>query len=199
MYTVCLPQISMQQEEKEQKAKSLGQAEGTVKWTLPCANSTITLLQTLSEKIARPFLRPEFVDRLASTVNFYLDRITGKQCLQLRVKNPEAYNFNIKMLLGRLIKIYVNLDSGEFCDALAKDERSYNSTLFKKTVQLITQKKVVAQALADSFAAMATRVALAKEKIKKEEDFGEEIPEDLLGILSVLPSFLFFSFLFFGF
>ena len=41
-------------------------------------------------------------------------------CVQ--VKNPEKYGFEPKTLLDRLTQIYVNLDSEEFAEAVARDQ-----------------------------------------------------------------------------
>ena len=42
----------------------------------------------------------------------------------MQVKNPEKYGFEPKTLLDRLTQIYVNLDSEEFAQAVARDQVS---------------------------------------------------------------------------
>ena len=61
----------------------------------------------------------------SNTLNF-----AGKN---LKVRQPENYNWDPKWLLGHLINIYLHLDSPTLDAALANDQRSFSLDSFKVT------------------------------------------------------------------
>ena len=48
------------------------------------------------------------------------------------------YNFNPSELLKMLVQVYLNFGQVDgFCQALAKDERSYSSEVYNQTIELL--------------------------------------------------------------
>ena len=73
-----------------------------------------------------PFMAPEVVDRLAAMLDFNLEALCGPRCSELKVKNPEKYRFNPKVLLNELVEIFLHLGSREeFVQAVAKYNVDY--------------------------------------------------------------------------
>ncbi|KAI3874113.1 hypothetical protein MKX03_029789 [Papaver bracteatum] len=73
------------------------------------------------------------VQRVASMLNFFLLQLAFPQRKSLTLKDPEKYEFRPKILLKRIVEIYVNLAKGDreniFASAISKDDRSYNEAL----------------------------------------------------------------------
>ena len=81
--------------------------------------------------IQEPFLRPELADRLAAMLNYNLKQLCGNKCKNLKVRQPEKYNWDPKWLLSHLIDLYLHLDSTKLHEAVANDQRSFSHETFK--------------------------------------------------------------------
>lgn len=55
-------------------------------------------------------------------MNFNLQQLCGPKCKNLKVMNPEKYNWEPRKLLHQLTDIYLHLDCDEFAKAIAADE-----------------------------------------------------------------------------
>jgi len=73
------------------------------------ANETIALMSVLSLDARNTFLRPEMIDRSAHLLNYFLSRLVGPEAKKLIVKQNKKLHFKPRMLLQKLIVIYLNL------------------------------------------------------------------------------------------
>ncbi|KAG2383559.1 hypothetical protein C9374_004230 [Naegleria lovaniensis] len=129
---------SMTQQQKQDKQSALAQYERMVKSYLLLANETVHMLSYLSRDIPQPFLRPEMVDRVASMLNYFLVELAGPQCQNLKVKDPEKYQFNPKYLLTEITDTYIHFSPyEEFARAVARDERSFKADVFERVVAIL--------------------------------------------------------------
>lgn len=88
-------------------------------------------------------LKPE---RVASLLNYFLVQLVGPKCAELKVKNPEKYNFDPKWLLRKIVAIYLHFSTQqEFAAAVASDARSYNHDVFIKTLFILTRERLVSE------------------------------------------------------
>ena len=84
-----------------------------------------------------PFLRPELADRLAAMLNHNLKQLCGNKCKNLKVRQPEKYNWDPKWLLSHLIDLYLHLDSPKLHEAVANDQRSFSIETFQDARYII--------------------------------------------------------------
>ncbi|KAI8362010.1 ubiquitin elongating factor core-domain-containing protein [Mortierella sp. GBAus27b] len=143
-------------------------------------NETVNMLSYLTEVIKEPFLIPEIVDRLAGMLDYNLVILVGDRMTTLRVKNPEEYRFQPRMLLSDIIDIYLHLDSPTFIAALARDERSYSAGIFEKASRILMNRNLKSP---DEIAKLNTLVqkvqAVRQQEALDEEEMGE-IPDEFL-------------------
>ncbi|KAL4221583.1 Ubiquitin conjugation factor E4 B [Mactra antiquata] len=187
----CLKRIHEVQEEMESeewKSKSseqqraqqqqLSTDEKQCRSYLTLATETVDMFHYLTDKIQKPFLIPELVDRLAAMLNFNLQQLCGPKCKNLKVKTPEKYGFVPKNLLNSLTDIYLHLDCEEFCVAIANDERSYRKELFDDAIARMQRANIKTTTEIEKFKSIQDKVELIViQKAREERDYGE-IPDE---------------------
>lgn len=83
---------------------------------------------------------------MASLLNYFLVQLVGPKCAELKVRNPEKYNFDPKWLLRKIVAIYLHFSTQEqFAAAVASDGRSYNHDVFLKTTMILQRERLVGE------------------------------------------------------
>ncbi|KIO02810.1 hypothetical protein M404DRAFT_27705 [Pisolithus tinctorius Marx 270] len=142
--------------------------------------STVGLLRDFTAETKAPFMMPEIVDRLAGMLDYNLEALVGPKCSELKVKEPEKYNFNPRHLLSDILQVYLNLgDQDEFARAVANDGRTYKPELFETAIAKARKIALKPESELEQLRAFAVKVAETKATIDQEEDLGE-IPEEFL-------------------
>jgi ubiquitin conjugation factor E4 B len=169
------------QETQQTRLRNLGQDERQCRSYLTLARETVDMFYYLTQDIKEPFLRPELVDRLAAMLNYNLKQLCGSKCKNLKVRNPEKYNWDPKWLLSHLVDIYLHLDSQTLAAALANDQRSFSVEAFQDAITRIQKNLSRAEVDVAKFQALAAK---AKEivilNLKKDEDY-EDAPDEFIG------------------
>ncbi|XP_046405422.1 ubiquitin conjugation factor E4 B isoform X2 [Ischnura elegans] len=141
---------------------------------LTLANQTVNLFYIFTKKIQQPFLRPEIVDRFAAMLNFNLIQLSGPQCRDLKLKNPDKFGWFPKKLLSNIFGIYLHLSSDEFANALAKDERSFKIDLIKGAVDHLLRAKIKTSSQVRKFLELSSKAEqMVIQNMKKEVDYGD--------------------------
>ena len=97
--------------------------ENICKANLQLANENIWMVKQISDWAKESFNNEVFSNRMASSLNFVLNRIVGPQWIELKVNDPGKYKFKPIELLSDLVCIYTNLGSIEiFVKAVSGDE-----------------------------------------------------------------------------
>lgn len=126
------------EENDEELGKKLAESERMAKSFVQLSNKTVKLFNLFTKETPRSFVKPEIVDRLAGMLDYNLEALVGPRYNELRVKNPEAYQFDPGELLYQLCSIFINLsDEPEFVDAVARDDRSFDPACYKKAVKIL--------------------------------------------------------------
>lgn len=161
---------------------------------LTLASETLDMMLYLTKHVQAPFLRPELIDRIAAMLNINLQQLCGPKCRNLKVKNPEKYGFEPKTLLDRLTQIYVNLDSEEFAEAVAGDQRSYRRELFSDAAKHLHKTLLKTEAEIYRFKEFASKVEIkAAENAARNEDYDDapdEFKDPLMMTLMLEPVIL---------
>ena len=73
-------------------------------------NKTLAMFGYLSsdEKIRKLFLLPDMVGRLCSMLLHVMTKLVGSKSVDIKVQNPEKYNFQPKVMLKDLTSIFCN-------------------------------------------------------------------------------------------
>ncbi|KAF9170198.1 hypothetical protein BGX20_009313 [Mortierella sp. AD010] len=143
-------------------------------------NETVHMLSYLTEVIKEPFLTAEIVDRLATMLDYNLVILVGEKMSTLKVKNPEEYRFQPRILLSDIIAIYLHLDCPEFVAALARDERSYSAGIFHKASSILEGRNLKSPDEIAKLKRLVKKVDDVKlQEAEDEEELGE-IPDEFL-------------------
>lgn len=169
---------ALPREVRTSRMRQLSQDERQCRSYLTLASETLEMMLYLTKHVQGPFLRPELIDRIAAMLNFNLQQLCGPKCRNLKVKNPEKYGFEPKTLLDRLTQIYVNLDSDEFAQAVAGDQRSYKKELFDDAAKHLHKTLLRTEAEIYLFKEFAAKVERKlNENAALEEDY-EDAPDE---------------------
>ena len=92
---------ALSDDEREGEEGRLRSNEGELRYFLPLCNETISMLLLLSSdaEIRVPFLLPQLVDRLASTLLSVLVSLVGSKGLNIKVNNADELGFRPKTML----------------------------------------------------------------------------------------------------
>ena len=103
------------------------------------------------------------------------------------MNNPEAYNFDPRLLLQHIVMMYANMsDEESFLRHVVDDSRSFKTETFEKTVRILSNpsKGVVVDAESrDRFEVMVGKLKTMRVDIEEEDDLYDDAPEEFLDTL----------------
>merc|ERR1719482_1717562 len=171
---------------RQQRESGLRQDEGHARYFMLFTNEVMGMMKYLSteKEVALVFMLPELAPRISEMLNHFLVELVGPRCSTLKVKEPEKYNFNPKMLLHEIVTIILHFAPfDEFALAMIKDERSFDQGNLRKAVRVLgrstTDLSVRPEHLQALEAFASKCVELKEEHGMEEEDLGE-IPDEYL-------------------
>ncbi|GMM33434.1 ubiquitin-ubiquitin ligase [Saccharomycopsis crataegensis] len=158
------------------------QSERSAKSFIGLSTKTIELFDLFTKEVPKAFTKSEIVNRLAGMLDYNLNQLVGPKYGDLKVQNPEKYQFNPRKLLTDISKIFVNLSKEiDFITAVARDGRSFKKELFIKAHKVLSKYGQLDSTSLDSlieFANQAEQIKLAEEE--EEEEWGDDLPEEYL-------------------
>ncbi|KAL8947616.1 MAG: hypothetical protein Q9222_006124 [Ikaeria aurantiellina] len=173
----------LEQAVRQEKEEALSAAKSKAKSYMQLTNETVAMLKLFTEALADAFTMPEIVQRLADMLDYNLDALVGPKSSELKVENPQEYDFQPKALLADILDVYINLRKKEnFVLAVARDGRSYKPANFEKATMIfqLRAKGLKSPEELRVWKALGERIQKAKEADDQaEEDLGE-IPDDFL-------------------
>ncbi|KAF9927043.1 hypothetical protein FBU30_003541 [Linnemannia zychae] len=143
-------------------------------------NETVNMLSYLTVEIKEPFLTPEIVDRLATMLDYNLVILVGEKMSNLKVKNPEEYRFQPRILLSDIVSIYLHLDSPIFIAALARDDRSYSAGIFQKASRILEGRNLKSPDEIAKLMRLVSKVEDVRQQEAKDEEELGDIPDEFL-------------------
>ncbi|KAK9722707.1 Ubiquitin conjugation factor E4 [Basidiobolus ranarum] len=161
-------------QERTERETLLQQDERQAQSCIALGNETVNMLCYLTESIVDPFMTPEIVDRLAAMLNYNLNSMVGPKCTELKVRDPEKYQFKPRRLLSDIVSIYLHLNRAQFVQAIARDTRSYQKELFVKAAGIMSRFGLK---LPDEIMALRNLINEVETKIASELDEEEELGE----------------------
>lgn len=168
---------------RQEKEEALSAAKGKAKSYMQLTNETVAMLKLFTEALADAFTMPEIVQRLADMLGYNLDAMVGPKSSELKVENPQEYEFQPKTLLSDILDVYLNLRNKEpFILAVARDGRSYKPANYQKatTIFQTRAKGVKSPQELQIWTALGEKFKTAKEADDQaEEDLGE-VPDEFL-------------------
>ena len=182
-------------EQRTAKEEELATAEHQAQSYMQLTNETVSMMKLFTETLSSSFTMPEIVDRVAAMVDYTLNTIVGPKSADLKVENPEKYQFNAKTLLSEFIDIYLNLGiSSNFIEAVARDGRSYLPANFDNASRILTRFSLKSGDDIARWESLKAKFKLAKEADDQDEgDLGEypdEYTDPIMATLMLDPVML---------
>jgi len=179
----------LSEDEQNQIKERLQSNEDEVRHALPLCNKTLQMFGYLNTDpaIRKLFLLDELCPRLVNMLVHVLKKLVGAKGLELKVDNPEQYDFKPKELLRDLCAIFALFTANEtFQDECAKSEcdpdllRSAVKTCRK--LGLLTGESMVA------FESLPDAVRAASERVSADEALVADAPDEFLD--EILSTFM---------
>lgn len=161
--------------------ENLRSAESKAQSYMGLANQTMNLFMLFTKQVPEGFTIDELVDRLAGMLDYNLSLMVGPKCSNLKVKEPEKYQFDPKKILQDICTVYCNLSNQEkFVAAVARDGRSFSLLYFERARGILTKRTNTSQSVIDEFYNFGQRAEKQRLAIEQQEmDLGE-VPDELL-------------------
>ena len=84
---------------------------------------------TAEREVSLVFMLPELVMRVSQMLNYFLEKLVGKEQGTLKVREPEKYDFSPKLLLHTICTLINNCAvHADFASAVVRDERPTRPT-----------------------------------------------------------------------
>jgi len=145
------------------------------------ANETVILFHYLSQHVPEPFMATEMVDRIAQMLNYFVFHLAGPKQLNLKVKDPQRFHFNPKLLLSTIVEIYLHFSSNiSFVEAVVKDGRSFKLDFFQRVLGILRREHMVPNEVIAEFEQFVLRVNQAASSITENEEELGEVPDDFM-------------------
>jgi ubiquitin conjugation factor E4 B len=188
---------TLSEDEQAQVSSRLEDNESEVKHALPLCNKTMQMFGYLNTDpdIRGLFLLDELCSRLVTMLLHVLTKLVGSKGLDLKVDNPDQYEFRPKEMLRDLCAIFALFSSYQtFQDECAKSgcDPALLRTAVKtcRKLNLLTGESMIAfESLPETVDAAAGRVAADEDLIKDAPDeFLDEILSTFMKDPVMLPS-----------
>ncbi|CAI4224160.1 unnamed protein product [Auanema sp. JU1783] len=168
-------------EEKSQKESMLDSAKHDARTWLSYCWETLEFLQCLTKDSPESFHDVVLGERLAAMLNNNLQQLCGKKCTELKVKDAKTrFEWEPRKFAGKVIEIYVNLNSSEFAKCIANDERSYSPLTMSDILAKMVNHNIVNSSHFERFrnlTEMAAKHYNEKESVELELEY-DDAPEE---------------------
>lgn len=173
---------ALSEEQRETISSRREDNEQEVKGKLPLCNKTLQMLGFLNTDpdIRALFLLEEMCPRLVNMLFHVLTKLIGSRGLELRVENPEQYNFRPKEMLRDLCSIFASFASAKQFQVESAKSGYYNQNLLEKSVTTCRRLNLLKGASLDQFASLTTSVEQAASDVLNEEALFEDAPAEFM-------------------
>lgn len=173
---------SFSEEERETITERHEGNEREVQRALPLCNSVMKMLGFLNtdKDIRDMFLLPDMCPRLANMLLHVLTKLVGSRGLDLKVDNPESYNFRPKEMLQDLCVVFSSFAAADEFQKECARSGYYNPDLMSKSVKTCRKLGLLAGESMELFALLATKVEDVSKVMISDEHLYDDAPDEFL-------------------
>jgi ubiquitin conjugation factor E4 B len=126
------------------------------------------------------FLLPDMCPRLANMLLHVLNKLVGSRGLDLKVDNPEVYNFRPKEMLQDLCVVFSSFAAANAFQVECARSGYYTPDLMSKSVKTCRKLSLLSGESMDLFDLLASKVEVASKTLMSDEDLYEDAPDEFL-------------------
>lgn len=156
--------------------------ENEVKRALPLCNKTLQMLGFLNtdSSIRDLFLLEEMCPRLVNMLLHVLTKLVGTRGMELKVHNPDSYNFKPREMLRDLCNIFATFaEATEFQHHCAKSGY-YNRELMNKAIKTCKRFNLVTILNLDLLSFLRDKIESAIKNVLDDEALMTDAPDEFL-------------------
>jgi ubiquitin conjugation factor E4 B len=171
----------LSEEQQSEISSRLDDNEREVRHALPLANRTLQMFSYLNSDpdIRKLFLLPELCSRLVGMLQHVLVKLVGSRGLELKVDDPEKYEFRPKEMLRDLCSIFALFSSSEIFQAeCAKAQCSPN--LLRDAAKPIRKFNLLTGESMIAFEALPSLIEVAAEHVSADDELYADAPDEFL-------------------
>ena len=173
---------ALSDEEREIITERHESNEQQVKGVLPLCNSVMKMLGFLNtdKDIRDMFLLPDMCPRLANMLLHVLNKLVGSRGLDLKVDNPESYNFRPKEMLQDLCVVFSSFAAADKFQIECAKSGYYTPDLMSRSVKTCRKLDLLVGESMELFALLAEKVEEASKTLISDEDLYQDAPDEFL-------------------
>ena len=173
------------EEDREQELSRYRSYESELRGYVPLCNETIHMLAYLTSdpEIQRPFLLPQLLDRLASMLLSVLVQLVGSKGLEIKVNNPEEYEFRPREMLSKICETIAHFSEFEAFQVAVSQTGYYNTHpgVLPKASSTVRKHNLLPADLVGKLESLVELVEKAATANKDEDEImGDNVPEHYL-------------------
>lgn len=166
--------------EREQAMANLNHIGMLARFDNILGRDTVRTLVKMTAHAAYVFCHPTLVERIASTLNYFLCHLVGPNKKNFKVRDMKEYQFDPGSTVLDICTMYVQLGYNErFLAAVSDDGRSYSPQLFSQAHDVLVRIDG-GGLLIGGLGEFAERVKKVAKKRQKDEEILANAPEDFL-------------------
>jgi ubiquitin conjugation factor E4 B len=179
----------LSEDEQNQISSRLEDNEREVKSALPLCNKTLQMFGYLNtdQEIRTLFLMEELRSRLVTMLLHVLTKLVGSKGLDLKVDNPEQYDFRPKEMLRDLCAIFALFASSDvFQVECAKS--GCDPSLLRSAVKTCRRLTLLTGESMEAFQSLPDAVDTALQRVSAEQELLVDAPDEFLD--EILSTFM---------
>mmetsp|Transcript_338 Transcript_338/g.491 ORF Transcript_338/g.491 Transcript_338/m.491 type:complete len:880 (-) Transcript_338:180-2819(-) len=173
---------ALPEEQRETITSRHEENERDVERALPLCNKTLQMLGYLNtdDDIRNLFLLEEMCSRLVNMLLHVLTKLVGSKGLELKVDNPENYNFRPKEMLRDLCAIFASFSSAHEFQVECAKSGYYNTDLMTKSVKTCRKLNLLTGESMELFESLAEKVKTASKHVGDDDALVADAPDEFL-------------------
>jgi len=173
---------NLSEEQRETISSRHEENEQEVKRALPLCNKTLKMLGFLStdSDIRGLFLLDELCPRLVNMLLHVLTKLVGAKGMELKVDNPESYNFRPKEMLADLCEIFSSYSDAILFQEHCAKSGYYTNDLMTKAVKTCAKLKLLKDEKMDLFSSLPDNIEAISKTIEDDEALFMDAPDEFL-------------------
>jgi len=132
------------------------------------------------DDIRNLFLLEEMCSRLVNMLLHVLTKLVGSKGLELKVDNPENYNFRPKEMLRDLCAIFASFSSAHEFQVECAKSGYYNTDLMTKSVKTCRKLNLLTGESMELFESLAEKVKTASKHVGDDDALVADAPDEFL-------------------